>query len=98
MPEVLGASHVAFTVTDIDVALTWFQRTFGTDVVMREESDGRRGVVMSVPGRSWEGSASVVRCTHRPARRGFDTWLLGLRFDEAQSAADVEAFQAWDAA
>ena len=53
---------------------------------------------MFVPGHTWNGEATVARCAAKPSRAGFDTWILGVRFDAAQGAADVESFRRWDAA
>jgi hypothetical protein len=55
-------------------------------------------VTMYVPARTWRGTAVVARSEARPSRPGFDTWILGLRFEREQSAADVEPFRKWDAA
>ena len=53
---------------------------------------------MFVPGHTWVGQVSVARCTPRASRPGFDTWLLGLRFDDEQSAEEIEQFRQWEAA
>jgi hypothetical protein len=53
---------------------------------------------MFVPGHQWHGAVSVARCVARPSREGFDTWILGLRFEREQSPADIENFRQWDAA
>ncbi len=50
------------------------------------------------PGHQWRGAVSVARCLHRRSRDGFDTWLLGLRFERAEEAAPIDHFRRWDAA
>jgi hypothetical protein len=53
---------------------------------------------LGAPGRAWRGAAVVARAEHRPSRPGFDTWLLGLRFERPQDQHDVEIFSRSDAA
>jgi cellulose synthase (UDP-forming) len=55
-------------------------------------------ISMRVPTRTWQGTLDVARCEARPSRAGFDTWLLGLRFEAAQPAAEINFFRQWDAA
>ena len=53
---------------------------------------------MFIPEREWRRTATVVRVDARPSRPGFDTWILGLRFEQEQSVDDVNQFRRWDAA
>jgi len=53
---------------------------------------------MFVPGHAWHGTVSVARCLARPSRSGFDTWILGLHFEQQQDEAAIEGFRQWDAA
>jgi cellulose synthase (UDP-forming) len=53
---------------------------------------------LSGPDRQWRGRATVTRSDHRPSRAGFDTWLLGLKFEQRQDQEDVEIFSRSDAA
>jgi cellulose synthase (UDP-forming) len=53
---------------------------------------------LGAPGRAWRGAAVVVRAEHRPSRPGFDTWLIGLRFERPQDQHDVEIFSRSNAA
>jgi cellulose synthase (UDP-forming) len=55
-------------------------------------------LTMVTPARTWQGTASVARSEVRTSRAGFDTWILGLRFEREQTAADVLPFRQWDAA
>jgi hypothetical protein len=53
---------------------------------------------MFVPTGAWHGQVSVARVEARPSRPGFDTWVLGLRFEREQPAAEIDRFRRWDAA
>jgi cellulose synthase (UDP-forming) len=53
---------------------------------------------MFAPGHSWRGDVRVARSEPRPSRPGFDTWILGLRFEREQVAEDIERFRRSDAA
>jgi cellulose synthase (UDP-forming) len=53
---------------------------------------------MFVPGHTWRGTVVVARSEARPSRVGFDTWLLGLRFEQPQTERDIEPFTLADAA
>ena len=55
-------------------------------------------VTVMAPGRSWETTATVVRCAARPSRTGFDTWVLGMRFERQRELAAIAEFQESDAA
>ncbi len=55
-------------------------------------------VDMSAPGRTWRGDVVAARVESRPSRPGFDTWLLGLRFECEQVSEDIEGLRRWDAA
>jgi hypothetical protein len=55
-------------------------------------------VEMFAPGQPWRGDVTVVRSEARPSRAGFDTWILGLRFEREQVAEDIERFRRSDAA
>jgi hypothetical protein len=55
-------------------------------------------VTMMTPIRTWSGAASVVRSDPRPSRRGFETWLLGLKFETEQRSSEIRPFRRWDAA
>ena len=55
-------------------------------------------VSVFAPGQEWHGTVSVARCLARPSRDGFDTWHIGVRFEEAGVMPAVEEFQRWEAA
>jgi catechol-2,3-dioxygenase len=48
--RVLGASHVSFSVGDLDRSLAWYRDVFGAEVMLDEPSETRHAVVLSVPG------------------------------------------------
>ena len=53
---------------------------------------------MFVPGHAWHDTVSVARVIARPSRAGFDTWILGLHFAEAQDETSIESFKQWNVA
>lgn len=55
-------------------------------------------VALITPGREWSGTVTVARSIPRPARHGFDTWMLGLRFEQGQTVEQIDDFRRWDAA
>lgn len=86
-----GRSTVA---TAIDVSTT------GISVLMPwpAPAGAQVHISMQVPGHEWQGTASVARTIHRPSRGGFDTWTLGLRFEDAMVADGAAPFQTREAA
>jgi hypothetical protein len=55
-------------------------------------------VTMVAPERTWTADATVARADLRASDMGFDTWIMGLRFDREARLEDVESFQRSDAA
>lgn len=55
-------------------------------------------VEMFAPGHTWRGQVVVARSVERRSRPGFDTWILGLRFEREPAAAELEWFARRDAA
>ena len=56
MPSILGASHVALTVRNMDASAEWYQRVFGW-MVLRRYAEGEAGTPFRVeavlaPGQS----------------------------------------------
>ena len=51
LPATLGASHIAFTVRDLDASAEWYQRVFGWQVLQRydEEEAGSARVLLLDP-------------------------------------------------
>lgn len=50
--NVVGASHVSFSVSDLERSLGWYQRVFGAEVIMHEPGDERAAAVLTLPGTS----------------------------------------------
>ena len=55
-------------------------------------------LAMFVPGRTLQCEVSVARCVARRSRPGFDTWILGLKFEAIQDAAEIAAIRDLEAA
>jgi len=55
-------------------------------------------VTMVAPDRVWTTEATVARIEMRPSGEGFDTWMMGLRFDREADTEDVDWFRRSDAA
>lgn len=47
---VSGASHVSFSVGDLDRSLRWYQEVFAAEVMLDEPADHRHAAVLSLPG------------------------------------------------
>ena len=63
------------------------------------EVEGAWGAdAMVAPEREWTVDATVARADLRASALGFDTWIMGLRFDREARTEDVESFQRSDAA
>ena len=83
-----------FVVTTRDVSASGL----GVTAPMAIPVGARLQISMCVPGRTLQREVSVARCVHRPSRSGFDTWLLGLHFQQPQEVAEIEAFRQLEAA
>jgi len=47
-----GASHVSFSVRDLERSLAWYREVFGADVMFHEPGEDRSAAVLSLPGTS----------------------------------------------
>lgn len=47
--DVVGASHVSFSVSDLERSLEWYRRVFRAEIMMREPGDVRSAVVLTLP-------------------------------------------------
>ena len=50
MTEFPGAAHVAVTVTDLSVSVPWYQKLFGSEPVLDQDTGPFRHVVWALPG------------------------------------------------
>lgn len=85
-PPVLGASHVAFTVTDLQRSVDWYRRVLGGEEVLDEPGDERAAVVLHLPGsdlmvglvwfRDGDGAA------FHPHRTGLDHFAFSVEHRE----------------
>lgn len=62
------------------------------------DAGARLQVALFAPGHTWSGDVVAARVDARPSRPGFDTWLVGLRFERAPVSEEIEVFRRWDAA
>lgn len=46
----IGASHVSFSVSDLDRSLSWYCNTFDAEVLMDEPAEHRHAAVLRLPG------------------------------------------------
>jgi len=58
----------------------------------------KMAIEMFAPGNTWCDQVTVVRVEERRSREGFDTWILGLRFEHSPVEEELEQFRRWDAA
>lgn len=49
-PAVLGAHHIALSVTDLEVSRRWWIELLGAREVQHEKGDAREAVVLALPG------------------------------------------------
>lgn len=50
MPGLTGASHVAFTVTDLERSLRWYREVLGAELFLDEREEGRQAVILALAG------------------------------------------------
>ncbi|MEQ8718768.1 MAG: VOC family protein [Acidimicrobiales bacterium] len=97
VPTITGASHVAFTVTDLEQSLWWYREVLGAEMYLDERPGGRDAVILSLSGTS----LLVALTTHEtgeagafdPARTGLDHFAFSVadRDDLDDWAAHLEA-------
>ena len=73
--RVTGASHISFSVSDLDRSVRWYTEIFGAEVFLDETSDHRHAVVLTIPG-----TALLIGICQFHERQGgqFDPAHLGL--------------------
>lgn len=92
MPTTTGASHVAFTVTDMEASAAWYQRIFGWVVLRRytAEEAGSPRILLLDPGSFFvlglcqPGDAVGGGFSHRVT--GLDHFALSVPSDEELKA------------
>ena len=84
----------SFVTTVRDVSATGLQMQSPLSLPL----GARVRVTMVAPDRTWTADATVARVDLRASDMGFDTWIMGLRFDREARIEDVESFQRSDAA
>lgn len=94
VPVRVTTARGSFVVAARDVSATGFSVTAPRPVAV--------GAIVELaalwPGRPWQGRLEVARCVARRSRPGFDTWILGLRFEGGRMPAEVLSFAERDAA
>jgi hypothetical protein len=84
----------AFVATVRDLSTTGLSLTAPWRVAIGTKLE----IEMFAPGNTWRGQVTVARVEDRPSREGFDTWILGLRFEHEPVRKEIEQFRRWDAA
>ena len=95
MPEFSGVSHVALTVSNLDVSVPWYQRLFDANSVMQM---GEPGDQMRLNGLLTPNGLLIVLNQHASTQGGdrFSEFRVGL--DHLSFAcADQAAVDAWRA-
>jgi glyoxylase I family protein len=80
MPNIAGAHHVAFTVTDADRSAAWYQDLFGMQLLLQAEDEGVRIRILAHPASEW-----IMGLREHPDQPGGP-------FDERRTGLDHLAF------
>jgi glyoxylase I family protein len=92
MPNVVGASHVSFTVSDLAEALRWFQDVFAAEVMMHEPGQDRGAAVLTLPESDLMiglvAFAAGSKDDFDPVRTGLDHFAFAV-----ETEADLAAWQ-----
>ena len=94
VPMKVRYAGTSFVTTVRDVSATGLQMQSPVSLPL----GARVRVTMVAPDRTWTTDATVARTDLRASDMGFDTWIMGLRFDREARIEDVEYFQRSDAA
>lgn len=91
VPGLSGASHIAFTVTDLERSLWWYREVLGAEIYLDERPGGRNAVILAPAGTS----LLVALTTHETGEAGgFDPSRTGLDHF-AFSVAERDALDDW---
>lgn len=91
MPEISGAHHIAFTVTDVDRSAEWYSELLGLQELMRGGDDQVSFAILAHPSSGWVlGLRQYVDKPHD----GFDEFRTGLDHFafEVSTRAELEAW------
>jgi len=80
MPNIAGAHHVAFTVTDADRSAAWYQELFGMQLLLASDEEGVRIRILAHTASEW-----IVGLREHPDQPGGT-------FDERRTGLDHLAF------
>lgn len=80
MPNIAGAHHVAFTVTDVDRSAAWYQELFGMQLLLASDEEGVRIRILAHTASEW-----IVGLREHPDQPGGT-------FDERRTGLDHLAF------
>jgi cellulose synthase (UDP-forming) len=94
IPARVDYSGGSFVVTTRDVSASGIGLTAPRPI----PAGTRLQLSLFIPGGTLCRDVTVARCLHRPSRPGFDTWLLGLRFEGETDASELDAFRQREAA
>lgn len=92
MASILGAHHVAFTVSDLDRSKAWYRDLLGMVEVFSGRSEEVDFVVLADPESAW---VLGLRRYHQREADQFDEFRTGLDHF-AFSVASIAELQAWE--
>ncbi len=93
MPEITGADHVAFTVSDVERSSAWYCDLLGLVQVLAGDDDVVSYRVLRHPASGW---VTGLRQYHARPGDGFDEFRTGLDHF-AFGVADRATLEAWEA-
>ncbi len=93
MPEVSGASHIAFTVTDVERSSAWYCTLLGLVQVAQGDDEDVSSRILAHPASGW---VLALRQYHGSPGERFDEFRTGLDHFAFQ-VADRAELEAWEA-
>lgn len=91
MPDITGINHIAFSVSDLDRSVAWYQDLLGLPELARGETDDLRYVVMASPG----AGIGIGLREHKGHGDRFDPRTPGLDH-LALTVRDEDELRAWE--
>jgi glyoxylase I family protein len=92
MPEIVGAHHAAFTVSDVERSCAWYCDLLGFEQIMSGDDDDVSFRVLAHPAFGWW---TGLRQYHSKPSSDFDEFRSGLDHF-AFTVADHAALEAWE--